>query len=535
MLDHKQLRPKDIGRPDEQLVQLGELMPLAVPYHEPGLEPAFTEVKQAWRDKYCASLDGFVGVDTLTRPQSKEEEDEFVRKFLSGLEKVFSDANNSVLQPLMLSLEYCAKCNTCSEACHTYIASGGNEVYRPIFRSEVLRKIIKKYFTKSGQLLGGFVGADIDVNWETIARLGELAYRCNLCRRCAQTCPLGLDNAIFTKEIRKIFSQEMGIAPTPIHTKGTMIQLKTGSSTGINKPAFLDMLEFLTDDMQERTGKKIEFPIDKKGADILLIHNAGEFVAWPENPAAFALLFNEAGLNWTLSTEMMGYDNVNYGIWYDDTQAKKIATQQFKAAKALGVKRIVIGECGHAHKGSAISADRMLYGEDKIPVESFLPILREIIQTKRLKLDPSKNAFPVTLHDPCNIVRQMGIVKPQRDILKAVCPQFREMTPNGVDNYCCGGGSGFAIMNSQNFGQFRNKVSARVKFNQILNAFQDTIENPHIPKYVCAPCSNCKGTIREIFHYYKTTAQFNVHYGGIVELVANALVDLEKPYLEFLQ
>ena len=533
MINQKDLHPRDMGRSEEQLIKLDNLMSLKAPYDEPGMEPPLTDPKPTWKEKYCASLDGYIGIDTLIRPQSKEEEDEFVQKFLKGLEKIFTDANNGALQPLLLSFEYCAKCNTCSDACHTFKASGNNELYRPIFRSEVLRKIVKKYFTKSGQLLGGFVGADIDVNWETIARLGELSYRCNLCRRCAQTCPLGLDNSILAKEIRKIFSQEMGIAPSPIHSKGTVNQLKTGSSTGITKPVFLDTLEFLEEDIEEHYGLKIKFPVDKKGADILLLHNAGEYMAWPENPIAFAILFEEAGLNWTLSSEMMGYDNVNYGLWYDDTQAKKIALQQMKAAKELGVRRIVIGECGHAHKASAVVSDRMSYGDDRVPVESCLPLLWDMVKNNRLKLDPSKNNFPVTLHDPCNVVRQMGIVQPQRNVLKAICPQFREMTPHGVDNYCCGGGSGFAIMNNMNFGEFRNKVSARMKFDQILGAFQDTIEDPSIVKYVCAPCSNCKGTIRDILEYYSATSKFNVQYGGLVELMVNALVSMKKPFLEF--
>ncbi|MFZ5753099.1 MAG: heterodisulfide reductase-related iron-sulfur binding cluster, partial [Bacillota bacterium] len=217
-----------------------------------------------------------------------------------------------------------------------------------------------------------------------------------------------------------------------------------------------------------------------------------------------------------------------------DAQARKVALAQFKAAKDLGVKRIVIGECGHAHKAAAVSADRMTYGADKVPVESCLPILLDIVKNKRIKLDPSKNNFPVTLHDPCNVVRQMGVVQPQREVLKLICPQFREMTPHGVHNYCCGGGSGFAIMQSMNFPEFRNKVSARMKFKQILDAFQDTIEDTSIPKYVCAPCSNCKGTIRDMLEFYKATAKFNVHYGGLVELMVNAMVDLEKPFLEFL-
>lgn len=527
------LQPKDISFPAEKLVGNISLMPLPGPYSQEGMEPEFNNTKEAWKAKFCTSLDGFVGLDTLTRPASTEEEDEFVRKFISGLQKIFADSNKNFLQPLKLTMDYCAKCNTCSDACHIYQASNSNELYRPIFRSEVLRKTYKKYFTPGGKLLGKFIGADIDINWEAIARLGELAYRCNLCRRCAQTCPLGLDNAILAREIRKIFSQEMGIAPTPLHAKGTELQLKTGSSTGITKPALLDMLEFIEEDIEEKTGRKIKFPIDKKGADILLTHNAGEFMAWPENPAAFAILFEEAGLNWTLSSAMIGYDNVNYGIWYDDTQAKKIALQQFQAAKELGVRRIVIGECGHAHKAGAVSADRMTYGESKVPVESCLPLLWDLVKTKRLKFDPKKNNFPVTLHDPCNVVRQMGIVQPQRNILKEICTGFREMTPHGVDNYCCGGGSGFAIMQSYNFSDFRNKISVRMKFNQIINAFGEDFANPDVIKYVCAPCSNCKGTIRDMFEFYQATSKFNVHYGGLVELMVNALVSLDKPYMTF--
>ena len=33
-----------------------------------------------------------------------------------------------------------------------------------------------------------------------MARLIELSYRCNVCRRCAQTCPIGVDNALLARE-----------------------------------------------------------------------------------------------------------------------------------------------------------------------------------------------------------------------------------------------------------------------------------------------------------------------------------------------
>lgn len=531
---YKTVKTTDISKEERFLSALDDLVPLPAPYDTNGLEPDFKDPKPEWAKTNCCSLDGMVALDTLKRPQTKEEEDELIDKFLTGLEKLFLDVNNKYLQPLSLTMDYCAKCNTCSEACHIYWATQGDEIYRPIFRVDILRKLYKRYFTPSGKLLGSFTGANIDLNWETIARLGELAYRCNLCRRCAQVCPLGLDNGMMAREIRKIFSQEMGIAPTPLHNKGSQLQLKVGSSTGLSKAALLDTLEFIEEDIEEQTGRKIKFPIDKKNADVLLIHNAGEFLAWPENPAAFAILLDEAGIDWTLSSDMLGYDSVNYGVWYDDAQAKKIALGQFEAAKKLGVRRIVIGECGHAHKAAVVSADRMADSDQRVHVESFLPMMADLVKSGRLKFDPSKNDFPVTLHDPCNIVRQMGIVKPQRDILHKIAPQFREMTPHGVDNYCCGGGSGFAIMNSYNFGDFRDKVSARMKFTQIINAFQDEFANPDIVKYVCAPCSNCKGTIRDLLKVYQATKHYNVQYGGIVELMVNGLSSMDKPYFEFL-
>ncbi len=529
------IKPKDMSRPfSEQLIELNNLMPLPAPYDKPGMEPDIKPVRETWKEKYCTALDGIVGNDMLIKPKTKEEEQAVIKKFLSGLDKLFSDdINRGYLKPFVLSFEYCAKCNTCSEACHIFKASGEKEIYRPIFRTEVLRKLYKKH-KKGNSLLSRFMGGDIEINIETIMRLGELAYRCNLCRRCVQACPLGLDNALITREIRALFSQEMGMAPSLLHEKGTVLQLKTGSSTGIKKAAFMDIIEFMEEDIADRTGKHYKIPIDKKGADILLIHNAGEFISWPENPSAFVILFEEAGLDWTMSSELIGYDGVNYGIWYDDIQAKRIALAQRKVARKLGVRRIVIGECGHAHRAAAVSSDRMAVGEDNIPRESCFPILWEIVKKEAIRFDPGRNNFPVTLHDPCNIVRSMGIVQPQRKILRALCPQFREMTPHGVNNYCCGGGSGIAVMSNQNIREWEVKVAARMKFKQILEAFKDSIEDPSIVKYVCAPCSNCKGVMRDILEYYQATTKFNVQYAGLVGLMVNAMVQFDRPYFDFL-
>ena len=498
---------------------------------EPSGTSPITPLTEEQSGRLCCSLDGVSAIG-IPKPESKQEEDKMVDAFLNGLRKLLSVENNwTFLQPLTMSLEYCAKCHTCSESCPIYLSSGRQEIYRPSYRSEVLRRIKKKYIDQKGNsLLAKFTGNDIDLNWTTIARLGELAYRCTLCRRCAQVCPISVDNGLIAHEIRKLFSQELGMAPKELHELGTVKQLEIGSSTGMSPRAFEDIREFMEEEIEEKIGRKIKIPVDKEGADILLIHNAGEFLAWPENPEAFAIIFDAAGISWTLSSEVIGYDSVNYGIWYDDIQMAKIALKHAEIAKALKVKKIVVGECGHSHKTLMVVADKLLTGELDIPRESCLPLLEDIVLNDRLKLNPSKNNFPVTLHDPCNLVRLSGIVEPQRRILRKICPQFREMQPGGVNNYCCGGGSGFAIMNSMNFPDWKLNIAGRMKIKQILDTFQD-IREPAIRKYICAPCSNCKGQFRDLIHYYNLEEKYNITYGGLAELIVNAMPELKQPIL----
>jgi Fe-S oxidoreductase len=531
----RRVRLQDVSRRTEEplvTVNAEDLMPLPPPLNKGEAKPPYSPLSEEQKKRVECGLDG-VSALSLSKPENREEEEKLVEQFLAGLQKLLSQNDNwTFWQPLMQSLESCVQCQTCSDACPVYVSSGNQEIYRPTYKSEILRRIINKYVKKRGTFLSKLTGDDIELNWPTVAKLAELAYRCSLCRRCAQRCPLGSDNGLIGRELRKLFSQEMGIAPKELHASGTVQQLKVGASTGITPAALGSMVEFMEDEIAEKWGRRIKIPVDRKGVDILLIHNSGEFMSWIENPIAFAIIFESAGLSWTLSSEMYGYEATNYGSWYDDIQFARIAIKQAEVARKLKVKKMVMAECGHAHKGLIVLADRILVGDLNYPRESFLPLLEDLVCNGKLKLDPEKNNFPVTLHDPCNMVRLMGIVQPQRRIVEKICPQFREMEPHGLENYCCGGGSGFAIMNSNNFKEWRENVSSRMKLKQILEAFQDVMD-PGIKKYVCAPCSNCKGAIRDVLSSNDLWEKHGIYYGGLVELVANAMVDLKKPFIEW--
>ncbi len=504
---------------------------LPFPYNATEELPGFKKLSETARVSYDGSLDGVIAVN-FKKPETEEDEQKLVENFLSGLMKLFSEENNwTFLQPLVLSMEHCAQCQTCNDDCPVYMESGQEEIYRPNYRSEILRRLYFKHVKQGSKLLSRFQHGNIELNWTLVSRLIELSYRCTMCRRCAQSCPIGVDNGLVTHELRKLFSQELGISPKELHEKGTVQQLHVGSSTGMKPKVVKENIEFIDEDVSERIGINIETKWDVEGADVLLIHNAGEILAWPENPAGFAVLLDAAGINWTLSSEAVAYDGVNYGLFYDDVQLARILIKHIEAAKKLGIKKIVMGECGHESKVLGLIGERLVGTE--IKTENALTLMEHIVFSGKIKFDPSRNDFPVTLHDPCNLVRIMGVVEPQRRILRYLAPKFREMTPHGVRNYCCGGGSGFAIMSGNNFADWRMQISGKAKFRQILEAFGDEDLTSDEPKYLCAPCSNCKGQIRDIFEYYGAKEKSGLYYGGLVELIVNAMTDIPNPFIDF--
>jgi len=86
-------------------------------------------------------------------------------------------------------------------------------------------------------------------------------------------------------------------------------------------------------------------------------------------------------------------------------------------------------------------------------------------------------------------------------------------------------------MSGYNFAEWRTLVSSRKKLFQILEAFKD--ESLEVPKYVCAPCSNCKRLHPGYPGLLPCQGESHIHYGGLVELIVNAMAKMEKPMIRF--
>ena len=115
--------------------------------------------------------------------------------------------------------------------------------------------------------------------------------------------------------------------------------------------------------------------------------------SWPGRKISppFDYLPGSRTLPWTLSSKAVAYDGVNYGVFYDDAQlARECPRPPMNAARELGVKKIVIGECGHANKALQRS------GRPRNPLRisgaarKLLCYPARYCGGGRLKLDPSR-------------------------------------------------------------------------------------------------------------------------------------------------
>ncbi len=139
---------RDVSRPgSEPLIHIEneELMALPAPLDSPEKDRPWAALSEQCQSRYECGLDDTCAVN-IPQPKSREEEEAAGRKVSPGLEKLFERRTTGPSsQPLLLTMEHCAKCQTCADACHIFEASGRNELYRPTFRSEIVRRLYFKY------------------------------------------------------------------------------------------------------------------------------------------------------------------------------------------------------------------------------------------------------------------------------------------------------------------------------------------------------------------------------------------------------
>ncbi len=402
-------------------------------------------------------------------------------------------------------LNACVRCGLCAESCHIYLSERVPENHPGAKVAAVLRHY-RRYHTFLGRHLPELVGAQ-DFTPAALRELVEVAYgRCTACGRCGLHCSVGLDVAAVIRAARQVLA---AAGETPEGLRRTVEnQIQTGNQMAIPPEELIATMGWLVESLHdEMHDESVRIPVDEKGQRILYLINPREVKFFPLSLMAAAGVFHAAGESWTLASRFC--DVTNYGFFAGDDRAAAELTRRVMAEAAeLGVREVILSECGHGFRSFRWEGPNWLQREYPIPVRSILQLLEEYLYAGRITVDPRRNADRVTLHDPCNLVRWGGISEPQRRVLRRVVSDFVEMTPNRAHNFCCGGGGGMLSMSE--YGERRLK-SGQVKAEQIRATGA---------RIVATPCHNCADQLIELSKHFK----LGVEIQSVVELVYNALV-----------
>lgn len=397
-------------------------------------------------------------------------------------------------------LEACTRCGMCAEACHFYQATGNPE-YAPVWKMELLRRAYEQRFT----LIGGLkvsVGLDKRVTDEDLSHWSDLNYEaCTVCNKCSMVCPMGIDLGSLLHGMRA------GLAAADMVPADLMAavnkQVNEGSPLGMTDKVWDQRLEWVADEWE------VEIPRDVKGANTLVVFSSIEVMKFPTNVAAIAKILNKAGEKWTVSSKAR--EIVNFGFYEGSEEHTKLfLSRVLEGAKDLGVKRIVVTECGHAYDALRWHAANWLPEANDFEIIHITGVLGELVGSGRIKIKPGffNNNGTITFHDACKIQRKGGHIQEPRDILKVLAPDaFKEMTPNREESICCGGGGGVIAVKAADPVRY---AAFELKIDQV---------NAVGAKTVTMTCSNCRLQFTDSVEHFKLDWKVT----GLAQMVADAL------------
>jgi Fe-S oxidoreductase len=444
----------------------------------------------------------------MAEPEKKVEEKKAIDEGLErGAEKLTEDRIEKVIDRVIKGetgarlkayVETCIHCGLCSEACHYYLSHDNDPRFSPVGK---VKQTLWEMLKKKGR-----------VSPEFIKRASVIAStECNCCKRCAMYCPFGIDIAYLMLVVRRI-CHLLGV--TPLYIQDTAhSHAVTMNQMWVKDDEWIDTLQWQEEEAQAEI-PTLRIPLEKEGADIMysVIGPEPKFQAQLLYHAA--VIMDVAGVNWTMPATP-GWDNSDMAMYTGDNEIMgRIKREHFETAARLKVKRIVMGECGHAFRSVYDMGNRWLgWRMPPIPIVHAIQFYYELLKEGKIKIT-KKYPTPVTLHDPCNVIRGGGLMDMSRYVINTICEELVEMHPNREYNYCCCAGGG--VINCGPPYKMTRMEGNRVKAEQLFAA------KARGAKILVTPCHNCHSGLEDINHHYSL--------GLEVKFISDILYEvMEKP------
>ncbi len=487
--------------------------------HEFPIIPSIMEGSMAHSSPFVAAEEFQTALGFSSGKETGDLIDGWKEKFL----EVLTDKLKKY-RSLQVFMDICVKCGACTDKCHYFIGTADAK-NMPVARQDLLRKVYRRHFTFAGKYFPKLVGA-VDLTEERVREMYSYYHQCSECRRCAVFCPFGIDTAEVTMAARDILAQ-IGLGQKYDNQIIAKVH-QIGNNLGLPERALANTLEGLEEEVEEDTGIKVRYPLNEKGVDILLVTPSADFFAEPhvDGLIGYGKVFHEAGVTWTMSS--IASEAANFGLFIGNYEnMRQVALRVRDAAKDLGVKRIIFGECGHAWRVAYNFLDTLAgpwdFLDQSYPIpQHILEFTKDCLDRGILNIDKSGNDhMTITFHDSCNIARASRIGKEPgsqfttpREVIRAVCNNYHDMAIETIydQTFCCGGGGGLL---TDDLMELRIK-GALPRMEALKNVTKD-----HGVTHMAAICAICKSQFTKVLPYYGMTMDQIV---SVHQLVSNAII-----------
>ncbi|UCE54224.1 MAG: (Fe-S)-binding protein [Desulfobacterales bacterium] len=383
----------------------------------------------------------------------------------------------------IFQMEACTNCCLCADVCPAVSATQDGQL-SGVYRLDELRKIMRS----RSWLFRRFFGKKQPTN-EQLKQFSETVYRCTLCGRCQETCPLG----IMLRDLWLSLRQDL-VHSDAYPKKVDMIRENVAESRNVFDEDNEERADWV-EDMREAP----DHGYIRDRAEVVYFTGcvAAYFPMAQKIPMALAEVLEAAEVDFTLLGEdewCCGFPLLGAGL---REHLKDLIDHNIEAVKQKGANTVVFA-CP-----SCFQMWREYYPHE-FEICHVTQYLNRLISSGGLPLKELE--LTVTYHDPCDLGRGSREFEAPRDVIRSI-PGVKlvEMSHNRENCLCCGGGGNLEMIDAKLSGNI-----AKAKIDEVL----DTGANA-----VITACQQCVRTMAT----YTRRNKISLEVMDIVQLVQKAL------------
>ncbi len=329
----------------------------------------------------------------------------------------------------LIAMEACTGCSLCVDVCPAVSASrdGFLSGYYRITELKRINRLRSALLGCLNRMLGKTLSP------ERLREYGETVFRCTLCGRCQEVCPVGIGLRDLWLTVRSDMAHS-DACPEKVFTIRDNLRESHNVFAEDNEER-ADWVDLL----RERPAHG--FIRDHAGIVYFTGCVASYFPMAQKIPMALAEILDHAGVDFTLLGEdewCCGFPLFGAGLF--DEAAESIA-HNIDAVKRRGARQVIFA-CPTCYQMWREHYPHV------VQIKHVTEFLVELLRDGRLPL--AELPMTVTYHDPCDLGRGARIFDEPREIIRAIPGvELVELPRNRENCQCCGGGGNLEMIDPE--------------------------------------------------------------------------------------